>query len=413
MNLKKIDHTLVLLTFFLYLHFQYSFVREAVAVYFLPQLYMEDSIYTSRLLTSFFSLFLFFYTFVRSIHIPKSSIKLFLLGCLLCVVSLNLGTLFLNNPRDISSHFQYYMTFFLLAFSLSRFNDLESDKIMRFIGKISPLILLLNLALIFSVYSYASPNARLSLSLYSLSIPTSFYLSRSGFSLPTFISLGGAFLSLKRSIWLSNVVQLLFSNRISKRKERRDKILVLTFAVVVLLVAVLFALIFEFSSIHKFATFLETRIYVDDDRPINWVDRIGSGRLTDFYGALSELIERNALHYGLGFGASYDSYGGEQSGYAGEWIKNGSDVMFLHFWLIHGVWLGSAIFLLIICFAFNAYQVAKRNNELYYTFLFYLFIFNLVNGLLSFVPYDPIWGIVCGLMTAREKQLYCSAISNA
>ena len=403
-----------------YLLFSITYILEVIAGHFFPPLYMGGVLVLGRTLPVVIAI-------VYLIKLVKAQlyttyifrITLLFLSLLVLISSVN-GLYRDNNIHAFLSHLVSYLSFLILLFCCSQMYMLKADKILDFIGKVSPYILLVVLMLTYFIFTMEEQSPRLSLSFTLLCIPVSYYLSSRIIQIWFILSVVLILMTLKRSIWLAFLVQCVIAWRsgllkgwgaslifylkslvISKNKKSMMHIIIIN-------ILILLFLVFSFTgtdSINKLWGYFWVKLDFENIRAVNLIDAITSGRVLDYYAVLHALGEGNAFLFGLGFGVVYDGMatGEALHGYSGEWLKSGSDVIFLNMWLLHGVILGSILFIVLLVFLIRSYFFMLETDDRWFRFLFLIFIFYFIESLFSFVPWDPLWAIILGLLIARKK----------
>jgi len=131
------------------------------------------------------------------------------------------------------------------------------------------------------------------------------------------------------------------------------------------------------------------------------IDAASSGRAGDLVAVLSKVSDDCGVLVGCGFGAEYNYFDyNEAWKITSSWIKNGSDVMFLHFYLLFGLPGLLVYFLLSVVFLFSLRDLfsSRWASLLFFASCSYFLAF--IICLFSFSFFDPLFPVLLGFYLA-------------
>lgn len=131
------------------------------------------------------------------------------------------------------------------------------------------------------------------------------------------------------------------------------------------------------------------------------IDAASSGRAGDLVAVLSKVSDDCGVLVGCGFGAEYNYFDyNEAWKITSSWIKNGSDVMFLHFYLLFGLPGLLVYFLLSVVFLFSLRDLfsSRWASLLFFASCSYFLAF--IVCLFSFSFFDPLFPVLLGFYLA-------------
>lgn len=143
------------------------------------------------------------------------------------------------------------------------------------------------------------------------------------------------------------------------------------------------------------------------------LDSASSGRVGDFVAVFSKVTHECEVLFGCGFGAEYDYFNYNPSWeLTSTWVKSGSDILVLHFFLLFGVvgFMASLVFLVVFLMACFFLAIVPWRSLEFFLLANYVLVFP--SSFISFSFFDPMFpfvfgGAVVGLL--RGTYRYSSA----
>lgn len=388
----------------LYVFFGIAFIAESVAHHFIQAFYISGVLLYVRVvvMTTAAMGMLIFLTLAAKIS--RHVILLSLIGFLVLAFSAVAGFFFQNSVNPFFSHFQYYLSFIIVLMTCAFLTRLDATKLIVSIKRMAYGLLVAVFAIILFVYLTTPPEFELSLNMTLAIFPLAYFLSATHHSnsYGKLVSTIIIFLTMKRGLWITAVIGLM----IGGVKLRRRHLLRNGLGIALLFVLTLSAMLSGGIDIQKpFLNLIErlaTRFEFDGTDLLSNVDAISSGRLGNMFAILGDLQHKGALFSGLGFGATIDLNSGTV---LAEWITSGADVILLHFWMLHGVLIGTILIGALTWFVFKSFKNHIILKDQWFSFWFFILALSYVSAWFTFVPWDPVWPISIGLLIARKRQI--------
>ncbi len=323
-----------------------------------------------------------------------------LVGTYAFLVGLAYGNSFRYMLAHIGNFYVFFMgVFFATSINLdSRYLFENAKKYVDLIGVISIISLLWTIV-------NQEPGAVFSFGLYGLGIPLAYYIVNGNNALSVFYVIMSIF-SGKRALFLAAILIFFMPSSRIKKVERSGKGLATVKALLVNALVFLALYTIDGDLGNKAVGNISSRVATHGEEngsnAVMAIDVVSSGRLTDINSVISTLKDQDKLISGMGYGAAYDSYAYSSTfqyasiGQSSSWYKSGSDIQPAHYILQYGVILGGAIYLFHIIFLF--YSIVKSKNQKWYRFLTLLYMYYLVASLFTFIPADPVWGMLIGML---------------
>jgi hypothetical protein len=312
-------------------------------------------------------------------------------------------------------HLVYYLMFLVvmyIGFRNARYVRFHGDSIWSADG-VWRVGVFLSLILILAIHLFRSVSHNPSITFPFLSIAFAYFLWRKNWLLLILCVLA-LVLSLKRGMWVSifalgmvlvarGGVGVFLSGRFNKRSF-------------VVLSSVIFVII---SFILTFVWFggpvvdsLLQRLAVSIPSGLSYhsLDAASSGRFGDFFAVYSKVTTDCNVWLGCGFGVEYNYFDyNDPWEITTEWVKSGSDVMFLHFFLLLGVLglLVYAVFLILFVVSIFGLLRVRWGSVKFFAYACYFLIF--LTCLFSFSFFDPMFpgffGFSLALVSHTDKDL--------
>jgi len=372
----------------LLLVFLWSFFSESIATNYIPSLYITNATLYGRALFWLVMLVFFMARLISRQRIPKISAFFFFVVVTYSLLGLIASLAHQNTSAGILSHLSHYFGALICILSASM---IKFSNVGRFWGSarvFSYAIIFISLAIYILIYSSLTTAIHISLTISALSWPFIYGLQKR----KKLIFWGSTFMifaSLKRGLWLAALAMILFAS--SKRQ-------------ILLSVAIT-----AFVALFLINNFSDTTLGIIVLNKFNFgagvgFDEISSGRVSVLLSVNSALAENDAILTGLGFGATFIANSQLPSA-TNDWVTNGVDVVFGHFWLLHGYVAGTVLFLLYSA-AFLAPAIWNRTyKDSVLGFFSAMSIFSYIMSLSTFIFWDPFPWVVIGLAIARRQHL--------
>lgn len=354
--------------------------------------------------------------------ITRSASPIYVVILSVGIYALIVGLVYGNSNRYMLTHAGNFFVFFAGVFFASSINlDFKylfenAKKYVDFIGIISVVSLLWTII-------KQEPGATFSFGLYGLGVPMAYYIVNGNNMLSIFYLII-TFFSGKRALFLSAIMIFFMPFSRAKMVKRSGANITIIRSLLVNLLVLLALSLLGGDLGNKAIDNLASRVTVhgeeSDSSTLMALDVVSSGRLTDINAVLSTLMDEDKLITGMGYGAAYDSYAYSSTfqyasiGYSSSWYKSGSDIQPAHYILQYGVILGGVIYLFHIIFLL--YCITKSKNQKWYRFLTLLYMYYLVASFFTYIPADPIWGILIGMLLKcgfDRRGLYVIRMTNA
>ncbi|NQD79938.1 hypothetical protein HP436_07040 [Pseudomonas sp. CrR14] len=267
----------------------------------------------------------------------------------------------------------------------------------------------LALLLIVSIHVFRSASHNPSITFPFLCLAFAYFLWKKNW-LFTILCVAGLIISLKRGMWVSICalglvlfIRVLIGFILSGGRLRKQ-----------VLLGIVCALIMSFSSLISLFWFggpvfdnLLERLAVSIPSGLSYqsLDAASSGRFGDFVAVYSKVISDCNVWTGCGFGVEYNYFDyNDPWVITTSWVKSGSDVMFLHLFLIFG-FLGLLIYFiffgLFLVSVFGLLQVAWDSVK-FFAYASYFLAF--LTCLFSFSFFDPMFPGCFGFCLALAFQ---------
>ncbi|MCO6055376.1 hypothetical protein NG726_01640 [Pseudomonas sp. MOB-449] len=356
---------------------------------------------------SFFALIvLFFSVFSVGAGYRLFSFILFLLT--FSIVGVFVGIYHGAQVLDIVVHFLYFVFFMLAIFLGVEYGSLlfRSEKAVHFLlgsRMFWQVGLFLGLAFLIIVNLSRLVFHNPSITFPFLLLAFSFFLWRRSWFFLVVCSFAIVF-SLKRGMWFSVLFLVAI---LGGRLFLYFSISRVLISVKAVWLSLLFAFVLIFSgSVGFFSGWLDpvidnfvnrVMVTVPSDISATALDSASSGRVGDFVAVFSKVLHECGVFFGCGFGAEYDYFDYNPSWeLTSTWVKSGSDILVLHFFLLFGVFgvMVSFVFLFVflvacLCLAF----IPWRSLEF---FLLASYVLVFPSSLISFSFFDPMFPFVFG-----------------
>ena len=399
---NRFDSFIVIGLILLYMLFSAAFILESVAKHFLTEVYVKGLIQNFRNVFPVLAIIIIVYKIFAGLKLSKASFKLATIGIAITLFGFFVGAVnYSVSSLEFLSHFHAYISFVVISFSCSLLSPKLDDNFYKYLGFISFCFLCMCAYFVFIILIKTSGSTALSLTIYSLGIPLCYYMTKARPSVLYYGSLILAVLTFKRGIWVSVASVIFIGQKLNKKFSvfRISPLLIFSIGMLSLFVLLL-SVYSDAADLNKLQNLFHSKLFKDSKNASGTMDLLTSGRVTNFFAVIYELEIRNSLLTGLGFGATYDaSYGSNRE----TWITSGVDVIFLHFWLMHGLVIGTILFVAVVLFVLNNYRILSVHRERYFVFLYLLLVFNFTNSIFTFIPWDPIWPIIIGLIIGHKR----------
>ncbi|WP_342630746.1 hypothetical protein [Marinobacter alkaliphilus] len=390
------DRLALFFLFLGYVIFSIAFFLENVLGPYSSVFSVESYVLIARVIFIIIGLLCFFVFCRRSFPIARLLVLSF------TIFYASLGTLgfVVNSPEEFSvffAHLSVYVQFAVLVLGLSSIALHDDRFLISTIRRFAYLILVVNLFFLSALFVFVDVGLYISASLYSVGFSLSYFLSSRkvhplGISQVLLVSL----LSLKRGLFLATILHFLLVSKIGFK----------SFFIVFLAALMLFFGVYATYEIFPdsfFSKLIEANISRSIDSGSS-LDAVSSGRVSIMTAVFNEISDFYGLIFGAGFGVVFNAYG-FLDGRTAEWLTSGVDVIFAHFWLIHGVVFGTILYFIISFFIVYLFFTRFYKLDVIFAFFVNLLAFNYLVSLTSFTPWDPVWGLATGLLLARYRVL--------
>ncbi len=393
---SRTDSAVLFMLFLGYLFFAFAFYLENVLSPYSSKFLIEGLVLVSRLVFLFIALFCSLAFYKRKAPVAR----ILVLAVALFYTAAGISGSIFNMHDDIGvfvAHLSVYVQFFLMVFGLSLISLQNDDFIVAILRLFSYIILFVNIIFVFGLFVFVDVGLYISASLYSIGFSLSYFISsRKNHGAGVLSVVLVSIFSLKRGLLLATLMHWLFTVKFKLKS--------LFFALFSLLAILILAYgIYQQFPDAFFSKLIESNISRSLESGSS-VDAVSSGRVSIMIAVFNELSGIYKFIFGSGFGVIFDAYGFLE-GRSAEWLTSGVDVIFGHFWLLHGVVLGTILSALVSFSIFYMFFTSYYKSDVIFAFFVNLLAFNYLVSLTSFTPWDPVWGLATGLLLARYRVL--------
>jgi len=348
-----------------YTLFLVSFFQESIAPHYMPSFHVTGASLYGRIIFVVMMAFFLAMNLIRGRHVPGLASHVLVIITGLSILGLVTGVAFGNSTRMIAAHLFHNIIAFTCIASAS------------------------TIALDSHGFSTVSGAIHLSVSLQALAWPLCFGLAYRG---PKVVHAVFAalllFLTLKRGLWVAAILVILLGNG-----------LILSAGLAV--ISIILAPVLIASDIGAgIAEMINLRLL----RDFGGLDEFTSGRWSVISSVFLELQEGVRLLFGTGFGSQFNARAAMEFSTT-DWITNGVDVIFAHFWLLYGIVPGTLVFLGLSTLVGHLLIRSRQYRDSHLTFFVLLVIFTYFASFSTFIAWDPFMWTIIGLSIGRLRSL--------
>lgn len=372
-----------------YTLFLVSFFQESIAPHYMPSFHVTGASLYGRIIFVVMMAFFLAMNLIRGRHVPGLASHVLVIITGLSILGLVTGVAVGNSTRMIAAHLFHNVIAFTCIASASTIALDSHGFLFRWARVTSLLILSFSSFVIVGIFSTVSGAIHLSVSLQALAWPLCFGLAYRG---PKVVHAVFAalllFLTLKRGLWVAAIMVILLGNGL---------ILSAGLAVIsIILAPVLIA--------SDIGTGISEMIDLRLLRDFGGLDDFTSGRWSVISSVFLELQEGVRLLFGTGFGSQFNAKAAMEFSTT-DWITNGVDVIFAHFWLLYGIVPGTVVFLGLSALVGHLLLKSRQYGDSHLTFFVLLVIFTYFASFSTFIAWDPFMWTIIGLSIGRLRSL--------